>query len=53
LSIIGDENDINDHEYISFSKRKAIAGDRLKNSIVEVGGCKIPVSRPEDGIPKG
>jgi hypothetical protein len=38
---------------MSFSKRKAIAGDRLKNSIVEVGGFKIPISIPEDGIPKG
>jgi hypothetical protein len=38
---------------MSFSKRKAIAGDRLKNSIVEVGGCKTPISRPEDDAPKG
>jgi hypothetical protein len=38
---------------MSFSKRKAIAGDRLKNSIVEVGGFKIPISRPEDDAPKG
>jgi hypothetical protein len=38
---------------MSFSKRKAIAGDRLKNSIVEVGVFRIPISRPEDGIPKG
>jgi len=38
---------------MSFSKRKAIAGDRLKNSIVVVGGFKIPISIPEDGNPKG
>jgi hypothetical protein len=38
---------------MSFSKRKAIAGDRLKNSIVGVGGFKIPISRPEYDIPKG